>query len=111
VLQGTKSCAIRDIFRNVRGVALKSLNDVLRTFKGVVMGNGTFSSEPQITSGLSSTQPILDASGNPVHNHILLGLSQEDLNLLLPRLEHVRFRLRHVLHEAGDNFEVCLFCK
>jgi CRP-like cAMP-binding protein len=73
------------------------------------MGKGTFPSEPQNTSGPSSTQPISDASGNPIHNHILLGLSQEDLHLLLPRLEHVRLGLRHVLHEAGDTLRSAYF--
>jgi CRP-like cAMP-binding protein len=71
--------------------------------------NGTFSSEPQNTSRVSATQPILDARGNHIHNQILLGLSQEDLNLLSPRLEHVRLGLRHVLHEPGDTLRSAYF--
>ncbi len=71
--------------------------------------NGTFSSEPQNLSRVPSTQPILDASRNPIHNQILLGLPQEDQNLLLPHLEHFRLGLRHVLHEPGDTLRSAYF--
>jgi CRP-like cAMP-binding protein len=39
----------------------------------------------------------------------LLGLSPEDLNLLLPRLEHVRFKVGHVLHETGETLKSAYF--
>jgi CRP-like cAMP-binding protein len=71
--------------------------------------NGNLSSEPRNTTLVPLTQTISDASGNHIRNEILLDLSREDLNLLLPRLEHVRFKVGHVLHETGDTLKSAYF--
>jgi CRP-like cAMP-binding protein len=53
---------------------------------------------------LVSTIPA-DEDGNSVHNKILLSLSQEDLDRILPKLEFVRLKLHQVLHEAGQTIK------
>ena len=46
-----------------------------------------------------------DGDGNSVHNKILLSLSKEDLDRVLPRLELVHLKLHQVLHEAGQTIK------
>jgi hypothetical protein len=53
--------------------------------------NGRLFPEPSTALLVPSTHTISDANSN-IRNEILLGLSPEDLNLLLPRLEHVHFK-------------------
>jgi CRP-like cAMP-binding protein len=73
--------------------------------------NGKLSSEQYNAPPLPllPLQTISDAYGNHIRNEILLGLSRADLNLLLPRLEHVRFEVGHVLHETGDTLRSAYF--
>jgi CRP-like cAMP-binding protein len=44
----------------------------------------------------------MSASQNPLHNHLLAGLSLEDRNRLLPDLQFVAMPLGKVLYESGD---------
>ena len=71
--------------------------------------NGKLSSELRNATLVPLTHTISDASGHHIRNEILLGLSRADLNLLLPRLEHVRFEVGHVLHETGDTLKSAYF--
>ena len=51
-----------------------------------------------------------DGDGNRVHNEILLGLSPEERELLFPKMEFVRLKIHHVLHEPGDILKSAYFC-
>ena len=51
-----------------------------------------------------------DGDGNHIYNQILLGLPREEYNLLLPKLELVRLKTHHVLHEPGDTLKSAYFC-
>ena len=51
-----------------------------------------------------------DGDGNRIYNEILLGLPREECNLLLPKLELVRLKTHHVLHEPGDTLKSAYFC-
>jgi CRP-like cAMP-binding protein len=46
-----------------------------------------------------------DGDGNSVHNKVLLSLSKEDLDRVLPKLELVNLKLHQVLHEAGQTIK------
>src|SRR6202045_1984005 len=46
-----------------------------------------------------------DGDGNSVQNKILLSLSKEDLDRVLPKLEVVHLKLHQVLHEAGQTIK------
>jgi CRP-like cAMP-binding protein len=46
-----------------------------------------------------------DGDGNSLHNNILLSLSPEDLEQVLPKLELVHLKLHQVLHEAGQTIK------
>jgi len=58
----------------------------------------------------SPTRPITDGDGNHIHNEILLGLPPRESEMLLPKLEFVRLRTHHVLHEPGDTLKSAWFC-
>src|SRR5438067_8896907 len=51
-----------------------------------------------------------DGDGNHIHNEILLGLPRSEQEKLLPKLEFVRLRTHHVLHEPGDSLKSAYFC-
>ena len=51
-----------------------------------------------------------DGDGNPVHNEILLALPRVESEVVLPKLEFVRLKLRQVLHEAGETLRSAYFC-
>jgi CRP-like cAMP-binding protein len=51
-----------------------------------------------------------DGDGNHIHNHILLGLPPKERELLFPKLEFVRLKTHHVLHEPGDTLKSAYFC-
>ena len=57
----------------------------------------------------SSSTPISDGDGNHVHNEILLGLPPRERELLFSKLELVRLRMHHVLHEPGDTLKSAYF--
>jgi CRP-like cAMP-binding protein len=60
-------------------------------------------------SGISvnfPTQPSSsDGDGNNIYNKILLGLPPKEAELLIPKLEFVRLKVHHVLHEPGDTLK------
>jgi CRP-like cAMP-binding protein len=53
---------------------------------------------------------VADGDGNQIHNQILLGLPARELELVAPRLELVRLKTHHVLHEPGDTLKSAYFC-
>jgi len=52
----------------------------------------------------------VDGDGNQIHNLILLGLPPEERKLIWPKLEFVRLKTHHVLHEVGDSLKSSYFC-
>lgn len=47
--------------------------------------------------------------GNQIHNEILLSLSPQESEMVLPHLEFVRLNTHHVLHEPGDTLKSAYF--
>src|SRR3954469_22342142 len=63
--------------------------------------------------GLSPTSPqssVNDGNGNAIHNELLLGLSQAESQGLFSKLELVRLKVHHLLHEPGDALKSVYFC-
>jgi CRP-like cAMP-binding protein len=58
----------------------------------------------------SPKPPNADGDGNHIHNEILLGLPPREQELLFPKLEFVRLKTHHVLHEPGDTLRSAWFC-
>jgi CRP-like cAMP-binding protein len=60
---------------------------------------------------IPSAKPSADGhgDGNALGNIILLGLSDKECSQVLPRLEFVRLKLHHVLHESGETIEFGYF--
>jgi len=62
--------------------------------------------------GLSLTSPqssVNDGNGNAIQNEILLGLSQAEGQGLFSKLELVRLKVPHLLHETGDALKSLYF--
>ena len=74
-----------------------------------MVDNQSVSQESENISQVSSAPPISDGDGNDIHNKVLLGLPAKELERLLPKLEFVRLRVRHVLHESGDTLRSAYF--
>jgi CRP-like cAMP-binding protein len=53
----------------------------------------------------NTVTPNADSDRNSIANTILLSLSREESNQILPRLEFVRLKLHQVLHEAGETIK------
>ncbi|HEV2698719.1 MAG TPA: cyclic nucleotide-binding domain-containing protein, partial [Terriglobales bacterium] len=51
-----------------------------------------------------------DGNGNAIHNELLLGLSQAESQGLFSKLELVRLKVHHLLHETGDALKSIYFC-
>jgi CRP-like cAMP-binding protein len=66
--------------------------------------------KPRLPSKASSKPPFHDGDGNHIHNQILLGLPTKEREMLLPKLELMRLRVHHVLHEPGDSLKSAYFC-
>ncbi len=58
----------------------------------------------------SSKPPPGDGDGNHIHNQILLNLPPKESAMLIPKLEFVRLKTHHVLHEPGDTLKSAYFC-
>jgi len=58
----------------------------------------------------SLTSLIAQVDGNKVHNEILLDLPIKEREALYPKLELVRLKTHHVLHEPGDTLKSAYFC-
>src|SRR5690348_13569544 len=54
--------------------------------------------------------PPRDGDGNHILNTILLELPPKEREMLFPKLEFVRLRTHHVLHESGDSLKSAYFC-
>ncbi len=54
--------------------------------------------------------PAHDGDGNHIHNEILLGLPPSESERLFPKLEFVRLKVHHLLHETGDTLKSAFFC-
>jgi CRP-like cAMP-binding protein len=54
--------------------------------------------------------PVHDGDGNHIHNEILLGLPPSESERLFPKLEFVRLKVHHLLHETGDTLKSAFFC-
>jgi CRP-like cAMP-binding protein len=66
--------------------------------------------KPRPPTKLSSQPSLHDGDGNYIHNTILLGLPRKECEALFPKLEFVRLRTHHVLHESGDTLKSAYFC-
>lgn len=64
---------------------------------------------PGLTTASLKT-PVTDGHGNSIHNEILLGLSGTAAETLFSKLELVRLKVHHLLHEAGDGLKSVYFC-
>jgi CRP-like cAMP-binding protein len=51
-----------------------------------------------------------DGDGNRIYNQILLRLPKNERLRVFPKLELVRLKARHVLHEVGDTLKSAYFC-
>ncbi len=58
----------------------------------------------------SSKLSASDSDGYQIHNKILLSLPRKESELLFPKLEFVRLKTHHVLHETGDTLKSSYFC-
>jgi len=58
----------------------------------------------------SPVSPPTDGDGNRIHNEILIGLPSREREQLFPKLEFMRLRTHHVLHEPGDTLKSAYFC-
>ena len=58
----------------------------------------------------SPTSPPKDGDGNHIHNQILVGLPLKERERLFPKLEFVRLKTHHVLHDSGDSLKSAYFC-
>jgi len=53
--------------------------------------------------------PHADGDGNQIHNEILLGMPLQEREMLFSKLEFVRLKTHHVLHEPGDTLKSAYF--
>ncbi len=61
--------------------------------------------------GRESPGPIhSDGDGNHIYNSILLSLPPNEREMVYPKLELARLKLRQVLHEVGDTLKSAYFC-
>ena len=51
-----------------------------------------------------------NGNDQPVYNEILLDLPLKEYELLFPKLEFMRLKTHHVLHEPGDTLKSAYFC-
>lgn len=60
---------------------------------------------------LKAPHPLSSGNGDgrSLGNEILRNIPQEEVNLLLPKLEFVRLRIHQILHEAGDKIKSVFF--
>ena len=58
----------------------------------------------------SPKPPLTDGDGNHIHNKILLDLPSKECETLFPKLEFVRLKAHHVLHQPGDTLKSAYFC-
>jgi len=66
--------------------------------------------KPRPPTKFSPLPPRVDGDGNHIHNTILLDLPRKERQLLFPKLELVRLKTHHRLHEPGDTLKSAYFC-
>jgi CRP-like cAMP-binding protein len=66
--------------------------------------------DPRPPSKSAPKARFLDGDGNHVHNHILRGIPLKEREMLFSKLELVRLKTHHVLHEPGDSLKSAYFC-
>jgi len=66
--------------------------------------------KPRPPTRSSPKSSLKDGDGNHIHNKILLGLPPKESAMLFPKLEFVRLKTHHVLHEPGDSLKSAYFC-
>jgi CRP-like cAMP-binding protein len=66
--------------------------------------------KPRLPSKASSKPSFSDGDGNHIHNQILLDLPANEWEMLVPKLEFMRLKVHHVLHEPGDSLKSAYFC-
>jgi len=66
--------------------------------------------QPRLPAKSSPIPDPKDGDGNHIRNQILLDLPSKERERLLPRLEFVRLKTHHVLHEPGDTLKSAYFC-
>jgi CRP-like cAMP-binding protein len=67
------------------------------------------SRESVITVNFPPSLSSSDGDGNNIHNKVLLGLPPKEADMLIPKLEFVRLKVHHVLHEPGDTLKSAYF--
>src|SRR3984885_12509674 len=58
----------------------------------------------------SSSKTLSDSDGHVIHSEILRNLPPKEADLIIPKLEFVRLKTHHVLHEPGDTLKSAYFC-
>jgi CRP-like cAMP-binding protein len=66
--------------------------------------------KPRPPTKLSPKASPRDGDGNHIHNQILLDIPPKEREMLFPKLEFVRLKTHHVLHEPGDTLKSAYFC-
>jgi CRP-like cAMP-binding protein len=61
-------------------------------------------------NGRAPASPKKDGDGNHVYNEILLALPRAESEQVLPKLEFMRLKLHHVIHEPGETLRSLYFC-
>ncbi len=64
----------------------------------------------RLPAKFSPTPSVSDDDGNLIYNEILISLPPRERELLFPKLELVRLKTHHVLHEPGDTLKSAYFC-
>jgi CRP-like cAMP-binding protein len=67
------------------------------------------SRESVVTVNFPTSSSASDGDGNNIHNKVLLGLPPKEAEMLIPKLEFVRLKVHHVLHEPGDTLKSAYF--
>ena len=62
-------------------------------------------SKTRVSARSTAKPPRSDGDGNHIHNEVLLGLPRRECEALFSKLEFVRLRTHHVLHEPGDSLK------
>jgi CRP-like cAMP-binding protein len=70
----------------------------------------SMANKPRPSAKSSLKSPSADGDGNHIHNEILLSLPPRERELLFSKLELVRLKTHHVLHEPGDTLKSAYFC-
>src|SRR5256885_10779693 len=62
------------------------------------------------TATFPTRKPLSNGVKNNIYNEILLALPQAEAQIVFPKMEFVRLKVHHVLHEPGDALKSVYFC-